>query len=227
MNYFAHGRLYVDDPYFTAGTALPDWLSVIDRRTRIRPKHLRGRAADNGDPRFTRLAEGVAQHHHDDGWFHQTLAFTELSWQFTVDVRDALPPDESFRPSFLGHILVELLLDAVLIEENPQRLEDYYASIEAVDAAIVEQFVERLVGRKADRLAFFVGLFCSERFLDDYADDERLVYRLNQVLRRVKMPKLDDAFFRILPDARQRVRRRKDELLLSSDKTDTNVRPQN
>ena len=225
MNYFAHGYQYIDDPYFMAGTALPDWLSVVDRRTRIRPKHLRSGAADSGDPRFARLVGGVKQHHHDDAWFHQSRAFTELSWQFTVDVRDALPPDQSFRPSFLGHILVELLLDSVLIEENPARLEEYYASIEGVDGFLIEQFVERLVGRRADHLAFFLGLFCRERFLADYADDQRLVYRLNQVLRRVKMPKLDDSFRRILPDARKRVRRRKEELLSPADAADTNVKP--
>ncbi len=54
MNYFAHGYRFIDDPYFMAGTALPDWLSVADRRVRIRPKHLLGGAAEDGDPRFAR-----------------------------------------------------------------------------------------------------------------------------------------------------------------------------
>ena len=38
MNYFAHGYAFLDDPYFLAGTAVPDWLSVIDRRMRARSK---------------------------------------------------------------------------------------------------------------------------------------------------------------------------------------------
>ena len=36
MNYFAHGHRFVDDPYFLAGTAVPDWLSVVDRKVRVR-----------------------------------------------------------------------------------------------------------------------------------------------------------------------------------------------
>ena len=32
MNYFAHGVRFLEDPYFLAGTAVPDWLSVVDRR---------------------------------------------------------------------------------------------------------------------------------------------------------------------------------------------------
>ena len=38
MNYFAHGRTFIDDPYFLAGTAVPDWLCVVDRRVRARSK---------------------------------------------------------------------------------------------------------------------------------------------------------------------------------------------
>src|SRR3984957_18435669 len=44
MNYFAHGIRFVDRPWFLAGTALPDWLSVIDRRVRLRPKVMLQRA---------------------------------------------------------------------------------------------------------------------------------------------------------------------------------------
>ena len=46
MNYFAHGREFVDEPYFLAGTAVPDWLSVVDRPTRIRSRQ----ALEHVDP---------------------------------------------------------------------------------------------------------------------------------------------------------------------------------
>src|SRR5690606_20414525 len=103
MNYFAHGWRYTNEPYFLAGTATPDWLSVVDRKMRARAK----RAAlfvDNANPQLAQLARGIVQHHADDDWFHQTPAFTEMSLQFTVAIRDLLSPDDGFRPSFLGHI---------------------------------------------------------------------------------------------------------------------------
>ena len=37
MNYFAHGRHFIDQPYLLAGTAVPDWLNVVDRSVRARP----------------------------------------------------------------------------------------------------------------------------------------------------------------------------------------------
>jgi hypothetical protein len=212
MNYFAHGREFVEDPYFLAGTAVPDWLSVVDRKVRAR-RHRAALSCDDGDPRVAAVARGIIQHHADDAWFHETQAFGELSWRFTAAVRDVLAPDDSLRPSFLGHILVELLLDDVLIRRDPQQLEQYYAAMESVDSAIVEQVVNRIAERTTDRLAKFIALFCRERFLWDYADDGKLMMRLNQVMSRVGLPPLPSEFRQVLPDARAQVALRADELL--------------
>ena len=39
MNYFTHALPFLDgDPYFLAGTAVPDWMSVADRQVRVRAK---------------------------------------------------------------------------------------------------------------------------------------------------------------------------------------------
>src|SRR5262245_28151325 len=125
MNYLAHGWRFTGDPYFLAGTAAPDWLSVIDRKTRLRSRTAAEFVADP-DPITAAVARGIVQHHADDAAFHALPAFNELNLAFAIEIRDALPGDEGFRPSFLGHILVELLLDSVLSEENPQRLDNYY-----------------------------------------------------------------------------------------------------
>jgi hypothetical protein len=212
MNYFAHGRLFVDEPYFLAGTAVPDLLSVVDRRVRARSQRA-APLADDPDPRIAAVAAGIVRHHADDKWFHETRAFGELNWRFTAMVRDALPPDDSLRPSFLGHILVELLLDDALIRRDPERLEAYYRAVETVDPNIVEQAVNRIAARPTDRLATFLRHFCRERFLSDYADDGKLWYRLNQVMRRVGLAPLAEEFCRILPAAREQVAARADELL--------------
>jgi hypothetical protein len=96
------------------------------------------------------------QHHADDGWFHETAAFAALTWQLTARVRDALPPDDGLRPSFLGHILVELLLDSILIDDEPDRLEAYYAALSAVDPAFIQQAVGRMATGVPERMAEFI-----------------------------------------------------------------------
>lgn len=204
MNYFAHGRAFVEQPYYLAGTALPDWMNIIDRRNRVR-----SRAAvpllEDADPAVAQLAAGVVRHHQDDAWFHESAEFVGLSLQFTVQTRDALPGDEGFRPHFLGHILVEILLDADLIIQNPAALEAYYAAIDGLDADRVQQAAERIAPRPIPNLAHAVRRFCRERFLWDYLDDAKLTYRLNQVMRRVGLPTLPDDFQQLLPNMRAAV----------------------
>ena len=85
-------------------------------------------------PRVAALARGIAQHHADDAWFHSSAAFAELSWRFTAQLRDVLAPDEGMRPSFLGHILVEILLDAELIARRSDVLARYYDALDRIAA---------------------------------------------------------------------------------------------
>lgn len=212
MNYFAHGRRFVHDPYFLAGTAVPDWLSVVDRKVRARSKNAAKFVADP-DPRVAAVARGVMQHHHDDDWFHQTRAFAELSLRFTVAVRDLLPPDDGLRPSFLGHILVELLLDSHLAAQTPELLDAYYRAMESLDPAVVEGAVNQMATRTTDRLAVLIPRFSAERFLYDYAEDGKLLTRLNHVMRRVKLPPLPDMLATLFPEARRLVGERQAELL--------------
>ncbi|MGD9644325.1 MAG: hypothetical protein AB7U73_01345 [Pirellulales bacterium] len=212
MNYLAHAWRFLDEPYFVAGTALPDWLGAVDRRVRVRSRHAEPHVAD-ADPRVAALARGVVQHHADDGWFHASDAFVELEWRLTALVRDALPADAGFRPRFLGHVLVELLLDAALAADEPGLLDRYYAGLASIDAQLVEATVNRMATRPTARLARLVPLFLRERFLFDYADDAKLCWRLNQVLARVGLAKLPDEFAGAIGAARPLVYERRAELL--------------
>jgi hypothetical protein len=77
----------------------------------------------------------------------------------------------------------------------------------------LETHVNRIGPRPTDRIAGLLPMFIRERFLFDYADDDRLCRRLNQVMRRVGLPELPPAFADVLPQARARVGPRCDELL--------------
>jgi len=205
MNYFAHAQRFLDDPYFLAGAAVPDWLSVVDRGARASSKSA-ARFVDSPEACVAAVARGVVQHHRDDDCFHRTAAFVRLSLEFSVGIRQRLVSDAGFRPSFLGHILVEILLDAALIEDQPAQLERYYQLLDSLDPVVVCEAVNRMATRPVPQLAAFIPLFSAERFLYDYADDGKLLGRLNRVLRRVGLPTLGDDFLGFLPWARQRVR---------------------
>jgi hypothetical protein len=133
-----------------------------------------------------------------------------------VDIRDLLGGDRGFRPSFLGHILVEILLDAALIAEDVTRLDCYYESLARTDPAVVSVAVHRMTTGSAPTLAELIPLFCAERFLYDYLDDAKLLSRLNRVMRRVHLPPLPPEFLSFLPAARGRVSGRGTELMTNA-----------
>jgi hypothetical protein len=212
MNYFAHALPFFDRPYFMAGTAVPDWLMVADRQARLRSRHVKPFQQDT-DPCLAAVAGGILQHLRDDAHFHGSRAFAETSLELTVRARDVLQAETGLRPAFLGHLLVEMLLDDALIREQPQQLTEYYRILGGIDPGRIEAAVNRMLPQPTQRLATFAHLFCREQILWNYREDDKLLWRLNQIMRRVRLAPLPGEFAALLPAARKLVGGRKEALL--------------
>ncbi len=212
MNYLAHGYRFLDSSLMVAGTAVPDWLSVVDRKVRIRSRRVALHLDSLGtDDRC--IADGMLQHLSDDDRFHRCPCFVMLEAELSLRFRRLMPDRFDHRPAFLGHIVTELMLDAVITERTPEILARYYSALDEVSATQVEALVNRVAARNTDRLSGFIEQFRASRFLFDYLDNERLLHRLNQVLRRVTLATLDDRSVAVLQDARGLLRSHADELL--------------
>jgi hypothetical protein len=212
MNCLAHAINYLDDPWFLIGTGMPDWLSMADRQVRLRPKHLDLFKAEMGQPARL-MAEGIRQHWADDEWFHRTVAFHEVTSQIGILFRDAYGSADRFRSGFVGHIAMEMLIDAILSERQPDALDRYYSVVENVDAGEVESIINSYGAKQTNRIQLFLARYLDEQFLRDYTDDDRLLYRLNRVLNRVRLDSLPDRAAEQVATARLLVRERCDELL--------------
>jgi hypothetical protein len=212
MNYLAHSLACLDVPYGVAGAAVPDWLGLTRPRLRCRSRQA-APFADAIEPRLAAVARGVLRHHADDAWFHETEAFCTLSLELARRVRGVTGDENGMRPSFLGHILVELLLDATLMAEDPRYVDAYYGALNKIDPDVAAGAVGGMIGADASALASIIRRFRAMRFLYDYADDSGLTYRLNQVMRRVRLPELPGRFMSILPAARALIADSRDELL--------------
>lgn len=210
MNYLAHGFRFLEHPEILVGTAVPDMLSACDRRARLRTPHVAPWRWD-ADPRQAALAQGLWQHFQDDAWFHAHPTFFELQCRFAVTIAQRLEGDASHRPSFLGHILVELLLDANYMQRFPGLVERYYDSIGSIDPDWLQAAINRMARQQTDRLADFFTLFLRERFLVDYQTDAGLLRRLNQVMLRVGLETLPENFSEFLAAARLEVAARADD----------------
>ncbi len=212
MNYLAHAYLHLDDPYFVAGTGLPDWMSVLDRKNRPRRQYAEP-VREHCHPSIAALARGCVQHHADDLTFHQNECFVMLSTQFAVELRQLLEPGLGHQAGFVGHIAVELLLDAILIERDPGLLDRYYAVLQSLDAELVQAAASAICPQPVTTLVDLLPRFIEVRFLAHYSDDELLLGNLNRVMQRVGLPQLPAAVAQWNSSARQRVRSAADALL--------------
>ena len=154
----------------------------------------------------------MVQHHRDDDWFHAQPEFVRLSTLFAVQLRTLLEPGLGHQAGFVGHISVELLLDAILIERQPQLLQRYYQLLDQLDPGRVQAAANRILRQPEERLTILLPRFSQERFLADYVDDAGLLLRLGGVMRRVGLPPLPD-LTDWLADARQQVCASADQLL--------------
>ena len=197
MNYFAHGMDFIGEPFFLAGTAVPDWLNVADRKVRLRRERLLPWADGSGSP-SDRFAAGILKHLDDDEWFHKSPGFEQATGKLTLLFREHLETiRDNPRSAFLGHISTELLLDGVLIARDPDRLEAYYGSLAEVEPGWIEDTVSQIAGQKVS-LAGFCEQFLVSRFLFDYLEAPKLLFRLNQVAGRIKLRPLPQSTTKVI-----------------------------
>ena len=215
MNFLCHALPYLDRPVLAACTGVPDFLSVIDRKIRAR-----GRMAtpflDSDDEVMRDVASGIMKHIDDDRWFHGGETFVRMNLEFAVELRDLLPGDAGFRPTFLGHILIEMLLDANYLLFDRSIVDRYYAMFASLPVEAIQSSVNTITGKPTDKIADTMKRFADIGFLYDYAQDDTLLFRLNQVMKRVGLAQLDDAVLGWLPRARKQVLANHERLLSDS-----------
>jgi hypothetical protein len=216
MNFLCHAIPYLDQPLLAMCTGIPDWLSVVDRKIRARRKmaevHL-----DSDDDELRQVAGGIIRHIDDDQWFHGTEAFVTTNLELAVQLRDRLPGDSGFRPMFVGHIIIEMLLDAGWIRRDPSLGQRYYDSIIAQDAKVIERCVNVITGKPTEKLAGVVEKFAEIKFIFDYLDYDLLLMRLNQVMKRVGLSELPNDLTDWLAETDKLVESRRQRLLTPPD----------
>jgi len=212
MNSFCHALPFLDRPYYAVGTSLPDWLSAVDRKCRVRKKKA-VQWIDDDDPIVADVAGGVVQHHTDDYWFHTSAVFRDFEMRFAVEVREIYDGDKSMRPGFVAHVMVEMFIDSWLQKNFPGQLERYYEMVAAVDALQVQNAINRFATKPTEKLVPAMERFVAERYIFDYVKDEGAAYRMSRVLQRIGFEPLDDKILPWAATARPQVYGRIDSLL--------------
>lgn len=188
MNYLSH---YFTDyqpgrPHFNAGLILPDLLVRCNRKWRVRKLDL----PEEAPLPVQELAMGCNQHQMRDHLFHTSPEFEGEADQLKMALRNNGFRKLPFRASFMGHIIIEMLLDRLLVHDHPELLSSFYGDLEQVADAELLAF-----GRHADfnAAAFlpYYQRFLEARYLGSYVHNEQFIFALNRIFSRIGHPTID------------------------------------
>jgi hypothetical protein len=194
VNHLGHALPFLDDdPHKVAGALLPDWLRVVDKRARLHPDVL-ARAPTHTDAARA-LKEGAERHHQDDHRFHADASFDALAGEVGAEIRARHP---GLRGSAIAHILVEMWVDRVLIEDDPARLARLYEALHTVDPVVVAGFARQATGRPLAGAEALIVRFTDSAYLYRYQSDEGLFACLQGLWGRVTGAALPAALLEVV-----------------------------
>ena len=187
LNYLSHYYVdYPEDrPYYVLGLILPDLVREIEpRKIRFSSEALmldspQSEIADH-------LNRGIMRHLEVDIIFHNSPYFHKgcqviKDWlsRFTYK---SIPN----RIHIFAHVLLELMIDRVLIEKDPEMMDRFYDNLEQVEKQpLLDFFAHNGIIHRADAVYERVRYFCKDRFLYRYPDNEMMLYALNVLNQKV------------------------------------------
>jgi hypothetical protein len=178
VNYLSHFYFDRDEDnkYYNIGLILPDLARSYISKLRINPY----RNIEFTTHEIASINNGCNKHFASDRKFHNWMVFVDLTTRATDMIRENGDKDIN-RDYFITHILVEVLLDKVLVDQNPTLAEDFYTMVESVEQDWVLKYM-RYAGLQDDEL--WKGMhrrFMKAGFLRNYTSIENVVNAVEQV----------------------------------------------
>lgn len=189
MNYLSHFYFDRDEDnkYYNIGLILPDLARSHIPKLRINPyKNITFTTKE-----ISSMNDGTNKHFASDRKFHNWMVFVDLTNRATDMIRESGDKDIN-RDYFITHIMVEVLLDKILLDQNPTLADDFYDMINSVEMDWILKFM-RYAGLQDDEL--WKGQhrrFMKAAFLKNYTSIENVVAAVEQVAANIGMIELND-----------------------------------
>lgn len=184
MNYLSHFYLVQDhpDPYLILGMVLPDMVKNHRKDWNMHPR--RQRLQLQQDPVLASVLRGWELHLETDRRFHSSLFFKEHSRELRkqiAGVLDRLP----FRPFFLAHVALELLLDSLLLLQQRVDPGKLYRQLAACEEQDIIRFLELNGIPQAPSFTAWYRAFIRDAYLYSYSSSSSLSHALEGIGQRV------------------------------------------
>lgn len=183
MNFVAHYYCHHStDPNFNFGLLFPDFLGIVDRKFKL--SHFEKQYQGGNQA----LLLGIAHHKLADSLWHQGTYFVQKTAEMHGLLRFFGLDQPPYRPFFMCHVMLELLIDRHLVRNTPQVAHDMYHALEAVSHDFLGGLFQS--SQRAEAFRQFFSKFVANRYTLSYANNEMFVYALNRLFTRAKQPTL-------------------------------------
>ncbi|MGB1248067.1 MAG: hypothetical protein ACPG4Z_04220 [Chitinophagales bacterium] len=181
MNFLAHYYCLTEkeNQYKILGCLLPD---IIPYFSKLYNQKIRHESLTDLEQFLLEIEKGILLHIEMDEIFHGLEVFKQMC----SDVKQLIQAEniDTERKEFvIAHVLVELLLDRLLIEEKKVFIADFYAKIGKVDSVILDNYVKKraLVEDSQSIIRKFKS-FLDGKYALALESDEGIAFALQQIL---------------------------------------------
>jgi hypothetical protein len=192
MNFLAHFYMDSDsaDSLFIIGLVTPDLVSLFDRNIKFRQRDvMRNIKGKNLSMGTNSLLLGVNRHFEADGIFHDSPFFKEESSRIAKKLRESFPQYEVSRSFFVGHVLLELCIDRLLMKWNPGLVHAFYHHFRSQNLDAVVAHTEVLAGQSLPGYHDFLKRFVENPYIPQYEEVEFIKRIMKRILSMVRIPK--------------------------------------
>lgn len=187
MNYFSHFFLDKDsaDSLFFVGIATPDLISTFDRSKRLKASQLHRLQASSIPPGKLSFHRGVMRHFEVDRVFHSSDFFKRETVLLTRKLQKTFGKERVPRAFFVSHILLELILDRILINQHSALLYSFYRHFEHREVKDLVALTEWIMQQPLPGYDAFLKRFSEKQFLYHYAHWDFLINVTRSILTKV------------------------------------------
>lgn len=179
-HYYCHGGTSHE---FNFGLLFPDFLGILDRSYKLN-QFLENYHGGNAE-----FISGIKHHQLADEMWHYGNYFNEKTKEIKKILKNYEMVDKPYRPFFMTHVMLEILLDRTIVIHEKQVAISLYESLEKVDSEFLDSLISQ--DELKARFSSFFESFTENRYTLSYANNEKFIYALNRLFARVKHPSIE------------------------------------
>ncbi|MDX2249937.1 MAG: hypothetical protein SF052_24345 [Bacteroidia bacterium] len=187
MNFISHFYLdrKVNNSLFFAGVSTPDLVSVFDRNVRLKESRMpliMENVATEGEISFY---NGVMRHFEADRIFHTSTFFLTETHTLSRLIEKTFNEGQYRRAFFVAHVLFELLLDKILIQNDDTLVPEFYNHLQAYPVEEIVRLTEWVTHTSMPSYDGFLKKFIRKKYLYNYVDPMQVCYILRRIVQGV------------------------------------------